>query len=372
MKKSDNLTVITAASLEKYLLFNNWVRNYGFPNKNMMVFKQHDEILAVPASEKLADFYSALPNVIHILAEIQDKEEEEIIKEIISSYYDKIEFRIKSKSAENGKLPLGYAAKCIEGLKELVLYSACAEQHKEPICFKTTNNAKQILNNFQMGQTEVGSFVINIDIQVVDDVNEQLTLEGTEADTTMEHNVVKRIGKALMQVDDVSSNRLSLDELIPRAYEEGITANMCDALQKLKPENEDVEIETKIRYASSISKRTDDIDIINLKNNHFYIISEISNRYRQIDNVENIILRGDIASLKKKRIDAGHIRREIVISIFDDGSYRNIKAELDENDYRMACDAHRDELQVEIEGMLDMGKKIWEFAHVNNFNVIQR
>ena len=100
-------------------------------------------------------------------------------------------------------------------------------------------------------------------------------------------------------------------------------------------------------------------------------MSEISDRYRQIENIENTILRGDIASLKKKRVDAGHFQREIVISIFYDGSYRNIKAELDENDYRMACDAHRDELQVEIEGVIDMGKKTWEFTHVNNFKVIE-
>lgn len=370
MSKFSDIMTITAASLEKYLLFNNWIRDYDYPNKNMMVFHNEEDILAFPASERLSDFYIAIPNVIKILSELQDKEEKEIIKEITTSYHDKIEFRIKSKSAEKGKLPLGYAARCIDGLKELILYSACAEQNKEPICLKATSNAKEVLNNFKLGQTEVGSFVINIDIQVVDDVNEQITLDNTAGKVATEHKIVKRIGHALGQVEDVNAEKVKLDELLPTAYEDGITANMCDALLKLKPENEDIEIETKIRYASSITKKTDSIETVSLKRNHFSIMNEISNRYRQIEDVKEILLTGDIASLRKKRSDAGHFQREIIINVFYDGSYRNIKSELGEDDYRVACDAHRDELRVEISGMLDMSKKTWEFTHVNSFNVI--
>ena len=52
MKKKYNIENITAASLERYLLLNDWIRNYDFPNRNMMVFKQANELLAFPASEK--------------------------------------------------------------------------------------------------------------------------------------------------------------------------------------------------------------------------------------------------------------------------------------------------------------------------------
>lgn len=372
MKKYEDLTIITAASLEKYLIFNNWIRDYDFPNRNMMVFHHNEDVIAFPASENLEDFYTAMPNTLRILSELLDKEEKEIIKGIATAYYDRIEFRIKSKSAENGKLPLGYAVKCIDGLKELILYSACAEQNREPICLKATNNAKEILNNFELGQTEVGSFVINIDIQVVDDVNEQLALDDTEVNVAMEHKIVKRIGQALNQIEEVNAEKVNLDELLPVAYEDGITANMCDALLKLKPENEDAEIETRIRYASTITKKTDSIETVSLKRNHFSIMSEISNRYRQVEDLEQFASAGDIASLKKKRIDGGHFGREVTITVYYDGAYRNIKAELGEDDYRIACDAHRDEMQVEIAGILDRRKKIWEFTHVSDFKVIQK
>lgn len=87
---------------------------------------------------------------------------------------------------------------------------------------KTTNYAKEILNNFRLGQTEVGSFVINIDIQVVDDKNEQPELVGSESNALIEHKVVKRIGTALRQIDDVANSKVKLEDMLPDAYQEGV------------------------------------------------------------------------------------------------------------------------------------------------------
>ena len=201
-----------------------------------MVFEWEGESLVIPASEKYKDFYIALPDVIETLSELYKKSDNDIIKEINSSYYDLLEFRIKSKLSENGTLPLGYASNCIEGIKDLILYSACAEQCKEPICLRTTNNAKSIVDNFHLAQTDFGSFIINIDIKVVDEENEQLVLPECEPDPSVEHKIVKRIGKAMQQIDEITYNKTTLDETLPEAYESGVTANMCDALMKLKPE----------------------------------------------------------------------------------------------------------------------------------------
>jgi len=372
MISRDNLYKITAFSLDKYLLYKNWIRDYNFPNKKLMVFNLCDDTLVIPSSEKYKDFYIVLPDVIDTLADIYEKSAKEIIKDITSSYHDMLEFRIKSKISEEGVLPLGYASNCIEGLKELILYSACAEQSKEPICLRTTNNAKEILDNFKLAQTEVGSFIINIDIQVVDEKYEQFKLPDCNNDIPVEHKIVKRIGEAIRQIDEIAKEQSSLDDILPTAYESGVTANMCDALLKLKPENADAEIETKIRYASAISQRLDDIDVVSFKNNHFFIIDEISKRYKNVENIKNTCIRGIIKSLNKTKIDKQRYRRNISILTFVDGQYRVIKAELSEEDHKSACDAFRDELEIEVNGILDMGKKNWELKQISGFKIIKR
>ena len=61
-----NLSGITSASIEKYLLFTGWVRDDTFNSTRMWVFKSKSDPefkIAVPASEKATDFCSPLTGV---------------------------------------------------------------------------------------------------------------------------------------------------------------------------------------------------------------------------------------------------------------------------------------------------------------------
>lgn len=78
---------------------------------------------------------------------------------------------------------------------------------------------------------------------------------------------------------------------------------MCDALLKLKPENVDVEIDTKIRYASAITKKENSIDEIKMVNNHFQVLNEMSKRLKKSENVKNVLLEGYIKSLDRDKAD---------------------------------------------------------------------
>lgn len=190
-----NLSGITSASIEKYLLFTGWVRDDTFNSTRMWVFKSKSDPefkIAVPASEKATDFYPQVYNLIQTLSVVDGKTEQEIIDSLKSAYTDRLQFRIITEESQGGKLPLDYAARCLEGLKDLVLYAACAEENAKPICARTYNSAKRALEKFQFGQTQIGSFIINIDVQVADEENEQLYLidAGAPPDEPPEHKIV--------------------------------------------------------------------------------------------------------------------------------------------------------------------------------------
>ena len=218
-----NLSGITSASIEKYLLFTGWVRDDTFNSTRMWVFKSKSDPefkIAVPASEKATDFYPQVYNLIQTLSVVDGKTEQEIIDSLKSAYTDRLQFRIITEESQGGKLPLDYAARCLEGLKDLVLYAACAEENAKPICARTYNSAKRALEKFQFGQTQIGSFIINIDVQVADEENEQLYLidAGAPPDEPPEHKIIKRIGTAITQVDGVANRQIKIGDLIENAY----------------------------------------------------------------------------------------------------------------------------------------------------------
>lgn len=361
---------LTASSIDKYLTLNGWVRDYTFQNQNLMVFTlpNKNKRIAIPSSEKFIDFYVIIEDILRTISILVNKPVIQIIKEINTVFFDRMEFRIVSNITNDGKLPLDYASNCIEGLKELVLYSACAEQKAQPICFRANNAAKNYLNGFKLAQTELGSFIINVDIKVVNDKLEQQVLNVCDVPKPFEHKVVERIYTAMTQVDSIVMQQKTPVQVTEDGYQLGITANMCDALLKMKPDVGDVEIDTTIRYASALTRKAE-IKHITVRNNHFWALQEISKNYRDKVEIQDVTLTGIVKSLSKN--DAfNHTERIIRLITHYEGRLRTISMELSDDDYFIACDAHRDEKTVEVSGTLDMSQRIWELTDITSFHMI--
>ena len=360
---------ITAASIDRYLQLNDWSRDYHFTNRNMMVFtnvNSFPKTLAIPASEEYEDFYPILHNVIGVLEKFEKRSSNEIIKDITTTFIDRLEIRVISEITEDGKIPLEYAAECVEGLKDLILYSACAEQFARPICYRATDYAKAFLKKFKLAQTEKGSFILNVDIQVVDENNEQVVLDQYDVPVPFEHKVIERIGNAISQVDAVVKNQQQLTETAEQAFETGITANMCDAFLKMRPVSDGDKVSATIRYASSLTKKTGQVEHIEMRANHFLVIDELAKIYRDKVAIQDTTLTGIIRSLTKKNDVEGDLQTIKLYTTFD-GAPRTVNITLSPEQYRIACDAHRDGLEVEISGELDMSGRHWVMTGVTHF-----
>ncbi|EEG29713.1 hypothetical protein CLOSTMETH_02726 [[Clostridium] methylpentosum DSM 5476] len=365
---------ITASSIDRYLQFNGWIRNYNFANRNMMVYtskNNRQKTLAIPASEEFEDFYPILRDVIGLLQKKENRPANNIVKDITTTFIDRLEFRVISEITEDGKIPLEYAADCVEGLKNLILYSVCAEQSARPICYRTTDYAKALLNKFKLAQTEKGSFILNVDIQVVDENNEQIVLEGCDIPTPFEHKVIERIGTAISQVDAIVNNQRQLTEMAETAFENGITANMCDAFLKMRPVSDTDKVTTTIRYASSLTRQTGQIEQIEMRTNHFLVIDELAKIYRDKIAIQDVSLTGIIRSLSKK-IDNDRDLKTIRLYTTFEGASRTVTIVLSDEQYRIACNAHRDGLEVSVSGELDMSERYWVMNNVTSFSPIHQ
>lgn len=364
-----NFYNITAASIDRYLQLNGWSRNYHFTNHNMMVYTNANSFpktLAIPANEEYEDFYPILHNVMGVLEKIEKRSINEIIKDVTTTFIDRLEIRVISEITEDGKIPLEYAAECVEGLKELILYSACAEQIARPICYRATDYAKAFLKKFKLAQTEKGSFILNVDIQVVDENNEQIVLDQCDVPIPFEHKVIERIGKAIGQVDAIVNNQQQLTETAEQAFETGITANMCDAFLKMRPISDKDKVSATIRYASSLTKKTGQVEHIEMRANHFLVMDELAKIYRDKVAIQDATLTGIIRSLTKKKDVEGNLQTIKLYTTFN-GTPRTVTVVLSTEQYRIACDAHRDGLEVEISGELDMSKQHWVMTEVTHF-----
>ena len=74
-----------------------------------------------------------------------------------------------------------------------------------------------------------------------------------------------------------------------------------------------------------------------------------------------------------KRVESDGDLKTIRLYTTFDGSPRTVTISLSDAQYRIACDAHRDGLEVSVSGELDMSERYWVMNNVTNFSpIIQR
>ena len=210
-----------------------------------------------------------------------------------------------------------------------------------------------------------------IEQQVVDENNEQIVLEGCDIPTPFEHKVIERIGTAISQVDAIVNNQRQLTEMAETAFENGITANMCDAFLKMRPVSDTDKVTTTIRYASSLTRQTGQIEQIEMRTNHFLVIDELAKIYRDKIAIQDVSLTGIIRSLSKK-IDNDRDLKTIRLYTTFEGASRTVTIVLSDEQYRIACNAHRDGLEVSVSGELDMSERYWVMNNVTSFSPIHQ
>jgi len=216
---SKALNGITPQIIDRYLSLLDWRRDHSFGNKNVWKYinnKEPETALLVPARDDFPDYLLRIKDIISMLSELNEIRESDILYDLRTTYSGHLEFRIISQFAEDGKLPLDYAVNCIDGIKSLILYSACAMQDAKLICPRINNHTKKTLSQFELEQTNFGSFIINVDTKVVNE-NDDYIFKLVETPSPVGHKVVERISTALQQVIKAAEETL-VTEVATDAY----------------------------------------------------------------------------------------------------------------------------------------------------------
>ncbi|KEZ88699.1 hypothetical protein IO99_00525 [Clostridium sulfidigenes] len=387
-----NLKNITVDSLRNYLKNDGWKLDESFPNKKVFLYKKKldDDTfsITVPASSNFKDYSIRVNDIIELLSELYGKSSNIITERILNNSGDlyvidnkEIEeikndkdimsFRIMSKECENGSIPLEYGANIVEGLKKLILSAIFSEENPRPYFFRPSRDTHIELSRYKLAQTEVGSYIFNIEIE--NDYANQIEFDNTGIiqDISHQRKVIKRIQNGIQKVIQVRDNG-NTEELFKTGYKSGLNANMCDALLSLKNEDNDLSIESTVKWSNKLPQPYGIVDKVVLKNDDFYIIKNISEKYKE-NKPMNTEVKGKITRLSNNKNSQGiSIERNIVIKGKVDGKDRRIKVDLNDYDYMDACEAHKKDLEISVKGELTKNGKNWLIDNYKEFKVFDK
>ena len=208
------------------------------------------------------------------------------------AHFDLAQIRLP-KTESDGSIPISAGARIIRESRNMLLAAACSASYPQPaFSVRRHAHARRYVKDVRLSQTERGSFVINLlspvrqsldDAESVEDglspmstvrhslaVVESVELElippppirqpPDGADETFPRRAARKLAsglKALREAADFSnggSNFTAFEEMV----EDGVSANLCEAVGKMVGKRNPVEIEISVKWALAIPPPKED------------------------------------------------------------------------------------------------------------------
>lgn len=376
----DLVNRIRISQFSLYLAQHDWEQR-EFPNKNQLLFynSEAQESILVAAKENFQDYALSLYNAIIILEDIHSKPRTEILTDILKINLDRLSLRVVSEISSNGTLPLLDASNIVESLKELIISTSNNEYSPRPYHYKLSRSVLEISKQFSFAQTQVGSFIFNVEsapIENIDNNTPQLKWNqdssiGVEQTVPFSRKVMYRLNYSLQQLQE-AEERDSIDHIINDGYLSGINANMCESLLHILPEYEEKATNILDIYLSPFIKQPDRNYSVShtLKRTYEPILSAVSEKLRQeVSDYPNVILIGYVKRLSSENATLDQDNR-IQISIVDGpGNMNNCYAELNAYNYSVAIEAHKNNDFLKIRGDLRKYSGRWWLENIRELEL---
>ncbi|MFM8478192.1 MAG: hypothetical protein ACKOEO_20600 [Planctomycetaceae bacterium] len=334
----------------------------------LMIFNRNEtgslDQLLIPVDSSRPDFGDRMREAVERLVEFEKRPASSIVSDLMNYDSDLLRFRVASSRAQKGTLPLIQAIDLMAGARQSLLaaaHSVLTPRRHHPKLSR--GEAVQLLEACQMGQTEQRSFVVSISCPMRAVDAEQAGLNSSEL--PFARRTTSLLTRALASLDQaIEEDRINsiVDEEDPI-----VSANLCDALLKMRPVQGDGLLEFIPSWAPS---EPIDLDVrittrsIVFSSDEFEPIEDI---YRQLRPTEESLTKPWIAfvdELRGTEGDAGAREGEVVFTIFDDDQIIRARATLNREQYQMAYEAHNPARPLFIHGHLNRGPRVSRLTQI--------
>jgi hypothetical protein len=342
---------------------------------HLMVFNRPgagslDQVL-VPTDTQRPDFVERMFDVVERLARFESRSMRPILVDLLNFDADVLRYRVASPRIERGTLPLTRAIELLNGAKQSLLsaaHSVLVPKKHHPKLSRT--EAMQLLDACQMEQTEQTSFVVAISCPLHAVDQDQAGVGGdTRPFARRSTSLLVQSLAALNNAIEEDRINSIVDETIPL-----VSANLCEALLKMRPADEDGVLEFIPSWASSTPMDNPALlQPVSFSGDEFESIEDV---YRQLRPVQGPTAKPWIATIDKLlgTEDEGGMRQgEVAFTLFDvdDGEVLRAKASLTVEQYDVAYRAHNPSMPLVVVGELSRGPRVSRLSNVTSIRLAQ-
>jgi len=268
------------------------------------------------------------------------------------------------------------AAKTIIGnLHGLVYYAACLEEDCQPFFAKGRNIGKKYVDRCRFGQTFLGSYGVTIEMPMAPSSHENVE------QMPFERRIMVRIARGLHTIRKASQE---VDvSVLTNAYKQGFNANLYETMQNLMDSLQECQIEFAFTWSPEyvVPQELTNMSAIRLvPASVIPFLESAAKSLRRSSESQDTTVMGKIIQLRGSE-EVTEEGDDLVFSSehgtivieweTEKGRPCQIRAVLSQEDYRLACDAHRDDQAISIKGKPEKPGKYLILTSPVDFRVLK-
>jgi hypothetical protein len=325
-----------------------------------------DAEVVLPLSPTVKDYGQRLKDALSAVASYEQRPVVEIINEVVRFFANVITVRVIHVDTQDGTIPINDGVLLISKAKELLSSAAMSiYMRRKQFTGIPSKDARAYVESLLLGQTEVGSYVVNVIAPVQGNAAVQAqTVDKMPLAEAVTLNLVTGL-EALKQASKAYKEHHDL-RVFEAAVQQGASANMCDALLGFSGAERNRSFEIKIT-ASPGPLLTSEPRVFEFDAVHVEALTKASDYYKDDYVLENRTLTGFVRKLSRPK---GENFGTITIQAIVDDMDRNVQIELSGDDYHTAVLAHDKQSFVQCSGNVHVKNKSTRLINPHDLRVI--
>ncbi len=325
-----------------------------------------DQVL-VPRSTLADDFAQRVVEAADRLAEREGRTAHSILSDLLCPPSDILRFRVSGVDVDQWDISYSHLANVIAGIEKCLRAAACSIVKPQTFHPRLSRSeADQLMQSCRLRQTEPGSFTIVVACPLAS-VDRPLSVDSTVPFVRL---VTCDFMQSLQWIQGVGSNS---EDSSPERMPLVVSANLCEGLLDMQPEDERAFVAIEPSWDSSIAlpeSMKPDMKA-ELRREHFTLLNDLSRSLRpRDDEAHPIALVGRVDRLNGTPDEDGRVCGEIVLSLMMEDTILRARADLTPDDYVRAIEAHRWNRLVRLSGVVRRGRKLHRVDRVNGFALV--
>ena len=314
--------------------------------------------VVLPTSRNTKGYQELLIVAFSRISTLYDTDHRKTLNSIVDSQEDNIRIRIIHEDVQHGSIQLENGLKLIQGARELMASSALSTKQKKRMYIgKMPEDVKEYTDHLRLGQTEVGSYIINVFSKIRKPRELQL-FEQPSFDRQVTLQTIRSVEALRTSAADFAKNQQY--EVFDEVVEDGVNANVCKAVLDLGgvKANQNVNIEVQIMNPIEVK---DEIHNTHFPTRLFGAIEHAHDYFMDKDYQADVEIVGFVFKLARDEDEEAGV---VNVSTNIQDKTRKVKVYLSEDQYEVAISAHRDQELVAIRGDLRIEPRRAEMINV--------